>query len=145
MIGEGFERDWLKRRLRRAEFCDFLDGEELANAYANMDLFLNPSMTDTYGTSVHEALASGVPAIVMNQGGPRYLITSGENGHVCHSDQHFVRRVAELIANPVVLQRMRLEARESACCVSWDKVFEDVYQVYESACGHLPTNLRVAS
>jgi phosphatidylinositol alpha 1,6-mannosyltransferase len=145
VIGEGFERDWLKRRLRRAEFCDFLDGEALADAYANMDLFLNPSLTDTYGTSVHEALASGVPAIVMNQGGPRHLITSGENGHVCQSDQHFVRRVAELIANPVELQRMRLEARESACCVSWDRVFEDVYQVYESACGHLPTNLRVAS
>ncbi len=145
IIGEGFEQTWLKRRLRRAEFRAFLDGVELADAYASMDLFLNPSMTDTYGTSVHEALASGVPAIVMNQGGPQYLIESGGNGYVCQSEAHFVRRVAELIANPVELQRMRLEARESACRVSWDRVFDDVYHVYEAACGHHPTNLRVAS
>lgn len=145
IIGEGFEQTWLKRRLRRTEFRAFLDGVELADAYASMDLFLNPSMTDTYGTSVHEALASGVPAIVMNQGGPQYLIESGGNGYVCQSEAHFVRRVAELIANPVELQRMRLEARESACRVSWDRVFDDVYHVYEAACGHHPTNLRVAS
>jgi phosphatidylinositol alpha 1,6-mannosyltransferase len=145
ILGEGFERTWLKRRLRRAEFLEFLDGEQLASAYANMDLFLNPSLTDTYGTSVHEALASGVPAVVMNQGGPQHLISSGRNGFVCQSEAHFVRQVADVLANPLQLQRMRLEARESACLVSWDQVFDDVYQVYEAACGHLPTDLRVAS
>ena len=145
IIGEGFEEAWVRRRLRRAEFRRFLDGAELASAYAGMDLFLNPSLTDTYGTSVHEALASGVPAVVMNQGGPQYLIETGVNGFVCQSEAHFVRRVAEQIANPVELPRMRLEARESACRVSWDRVFDDVYHVYEAACGHHPTDLRVAS
>jgi glycosyltransferase involved in cell wall biosynthesis len=130
IVGDGFERRYLSRRLRRAEFTGFLDGEELAAAYANMDLFVYPSCTDTYGTAVQEAMACGVPAVVRDQGGPRYLIESGVNGFIARSDAHFIRRVVQLVGDPARLPGMRREARESACRTTWDHVCRGVWDLY---------------
>ena len=51
-----------------------LKGEALSQAYANMDLFVFPSHTDTFGNVVLEAMASGVPAIVTPDGGPKTIV-----------------------------------------------------------------------
>ncbi len=64
IVGHGNQESWLRERLPNAEFTGVLHGRELAGAYADMDLFLFPSHTDTFGNAVLEALASGVPAIV---------------------------------------------------------------------------------
>ena len=66
--------------LPQAEFTGVLRGEELAAAYANMDLFVFPSHTDTFGNVVLEALASGVPAIVTPDGGPSTIVRDGVTG-----------------------------------------------------------------
>ena len=136
IVGDGFERNYLTRRLRRAEFTGFLDGEPLAEAYASMDLFVYPSCTDTYGSAVQEALACGVPAVVRDQGGPRYLIESGVNGYIARSDAHFIRSVLQLLENPTRLPSLRREARESACRTSWDSVCSDVWQIYDQVPRH---------
>ena len=73
IIGHGKEEGWLRQHLPNAEFTGVLRGKDLARAYANMDLFVFPSHTDTFGNVVLEALASGVPAIVTPDGGPRYM------------------------------------------------------------------------
>jgi phosphatidylinositol alpha 1,6-mannosyltransferase len=70
IVGDGHEQDWLRANLHRV-----LQGEQLASAYANMDIFAFPSHTDTYGNVVLEALASGVPVIVTSDGGPTFLVT----------------------------------------------------------------------
>jgi glycosyltransferase involved in cell wall biosynthesis len=70
IVGHGAEEGWLRERLPRAEFTGVLKGEALSAAYANMDLFVFPSHTDTFGNVVLEALASSVPAIVTPHGGP---------------------------------------------------------------------------
>ena len=64
-----------------------LRGEALAAAYANMDLFVFPSHTDTFGNVVLEALASGVPAIVTPDGGPRTIVRDGETGRIVPDDE----------------------------------------------------------
>src|SRR5690606_25108296 len=64
IVGEGNEREYLEKNLKNAEFTGFIAGEELAAAYANMDVFVFPSKTDAYGNVIQEAGASGVPAIV---------------------------------------------------------------------------------
>ena len=68
VVGQGAEDSWLKANLRHADFTGVLHGEELARAYAQMDLFVFPSRTDTYGNVVLEAMATGVPAIVTDKG-----------------------------------------------------------------------------
>jgi len=74
IVGEGNEREFLEKNLKQVEITGFLDGEELSKAYANMDVFVFPSETDAFGNVVQEANASGVPSIVTNQGGPKFIV-----------------------------------------------------------------------
>jgi glycosyltransferase involved in cell wall biosynthesis len=131
IVGQGSERTWLERNLHRAEFTGVLHGNDLARAYANMDLFLFPSRTDAFGNVVQEALASGTPAVVTDQGGPKFLINSGATGYVAESDRDFIEKSISLMTDAETHRRMRLAARRSACAASWDTVFEEVWKSYE--------------
>jgi glycosyltransferase involved in cell wall biosynthesis len=131
IVGQGSEEPWLKANMQRAEFAGVLQGEPLARAYANMDVFVFPSHTDTYGNVVLEAMASGVPAVVTNSGGPRFIVRPGETGFVAESLSEFVGCIQNLAAQPDELQRMRTAARTYALSASWDHVFEGVYASYE--------------
>lgn len=73
IVGHGKEEGPLRQQLPNAEFTGVLRGNDLARAYANMDLFVFPSHTDTFGNVVLEALASGVPAVVTPDGAPGTL------------------------------------------------------------------------
>jgi glycosyltransferase involved in cell wall biosynthesis len=131
IVGHGGEESWLRERLPRAEFAGVLRGEDLAAAYANMDLFVFPSHTDTFGNVVLEALASGVPAIVTPDGGPATIVRDGETGRIV-PDAEFAAAVAGVLADPAKHAEMRLAAREYALTMSWDSVFEGVYAAYET-------------
>ena len=130
IVGHGGEQGWLRERLPRADFPGVLRGEELSTAYANMDLFVFPSHTDTFGNVVLEALASGVPAIVTPDGGPPTIVRDGETGRIV-PDAEFAEAVAGVLADPAKHAAMRLAARDFALSMSWDSVFEGVYAAYE--------------
>lgn len=130
VVGDGSEMAWLKRRLKHGEFTGVLRGEELARAYANMNLFVFPSKTDTFGNVVQEAAASGVPAVVTNEGGPRHLVVLGETGYVTTQDSEFVAKVVELAHNPELLKQLGNAARERMAGISWDAAFEKTYAAY---------------
>jgi len=132
VIGQGSEKEWLQANLKHAEFPGVLKGEALAQAYANMDLFVFPSKTDTFGNVVQEALASGVPAVVTAEGGPKYIVRSGESGLVAASDKAFVRCVLDVIRDRDLHQQMRRTGRAQAYDSTWDHVFESVYSAYET-------------
>jgi glycosyltransferase involved in cell wall biosynthesis len=131
IVGHGGEEGWLRERLPRAEFAGVLKGEALSTAYANMDLFVFPSHTDTFGNVVLEALASGVPAIVTPDGGPCTIVRDGETGRIV-PDGEFAAAVAGVLADPEKHAEMRQAARAYALTASWDSVFEGVYAGYET-------------
>ena len=79
VVGDGRERPWLREHLRRAELTGVLRGDALAIAYANMDLFVFPSETETVGNVVLEAMASGVPVVAMAHGGPKFIADPGRS------------------------------------------------------------------
>ncbi|MGB8846851.1 MAG: glycosyltransferase [Terracidiphilus sp.] len=130
IVGHGGDEAWLRERLPNAEFTGVLRGEGLSCAYANMDLFVFPSHTDTFGNVVLEALASGVPAIVTPDGGPCTIVRDGETGRIVPDDQ-FTVAIAEIFADPARHAAMRQAARAYALTASWDSVFEGVYAAYE--------------
>jgi glycosyltransferase involved in cell wall biosynthesis len=130
IVGHGGDEAWLRERMPRAEFTGVLRGEELSRAYANMDLFVFPSHTDTFGNVVLEALASGVPAIVTPDGGPRTIVHDGETGRIV-PDNQFTAVIREILADPDRHAEMRKAARAYALTASWDSVFEGVYAAYE--------------
>lgn len=139
IVGQGAEEPYLRSELKDARFAGVLRGEALAEAYANMDLLIFPSHTDTFGNVVLEALGSGVPAIVTAHGGPKHIVRDGETGIVIPPEHPagspgeaalFARAVAALARDPQRLARMGVAAREYALGCSWDAVFAGVYAAY---------------
>ena len=131
VVGHGAEEAWLREHLPRAEFPGVLRGEALAAAYANMDLLVFPSHTDTFGNVVLEAMASGVPAIVTPDGGPKTIVRDGETGRIA-TDAEFAKAVSQVLRDPATHAAMRITARIYAETMSWDAVFESVYARYET-------------
>ena len=147
IVGHGSEEAALRKQMPSAEFAGVLRGAALAEAYANMDVLVFPSHTDTFGNVVLEALASGVPAVVTPDGGPKFIVQDGETGFVVKrsvvkrsvvqefvaEDDGFAGAVAKLVQDRARLQEMRAKAREYALGCSWDQVFERVYAGYDAA------------
>ncbi len=131
VVGEGDERGFLEKNMSRVEVTGFLEGERLSAAYANMDVFVFPSETETFGNVVQEANASGVPAIVTDQGGPKYIVRHEETGFIAENFDRFVEYSLELMNNPEKLSAMKKRSRETALLSSWDAVFESVYRAYD--------------
>jgi phosphatidylinositol alpha 1,6-mannosyltransferase len=130
IVGHGSEEAALRRDLPpTTTFAGVLRGDALAEAYANMDLLIFPSHTDTFGNVVLEALASGVPAIVTPDGGPATIVRDGETGCVA-ADEQFAEAVAEVLGNAERFAAMRLAARNHALNCSWGAVFDRVYAGY---------------
>lgn len=65
-----------------------------------MDVFVFPSRTDTFGNVVLEALASGVPAVVTDAGGPKFIVNAGSSGFIARDAAEFAARTAPLLKDP---------------------------------------------
>jgi phosphatidylinositol alpha 1,6-mannosyltransferase len=132
IVGHGSEEAMLRAALGDAAMAGVLRGDALAEAYANMDLFVFPSHTDTFGNVVLEALASGVPAIVTPDGGPAHIVCDGKTGRVARDDD-FTTAIAETIVAANQFAAMRSAARDHAMQCSWDAVFDRVIAAYPLA------------
>ncbi len=130
IVGDGSEREWLQQNMKSAELPGVLRGETLAEAYANMDVFLFPSWTDTFGNVILESLASGTPCIVNRGGGPKYLIEDEVTGLIASSDAAFIGAAVSLARNARQRERLREGALQSRFVQSWDDVFERLYRAY---------------
>jgi phosphatidylinositol alpha 1,6-mannosyltransferase len=133
IVGQGSSENYLSSNLKSRHLTSVLTGEDLARAYANMDVFLFPSKTDTFGNVVLEALSSGVPSLVTDEGGPQFIVKDGETGFVCHDNNAFVDRIMALRRSPDTLASMSSAARHYAEGMSWDSIFEAVYRAYKEA------------
>ena len=129
-VGHGGDEDWLRRNLPEAEMTGVLRGEALSRAYANMDLFAFYSETDTFGNVVLEALASGVPSVVSDKGGPKFIVEHGRCGYVCANEEEFNASALCLATNCAIQRDMAIAARRRAERASWDAVFDAVYAAY---------------
>jgi glycosyltransferase involved in cell wall biosynthesis len=134
IVGDGGEREWLRQHMLRAEFTGVLHGEALADAYAQMDVFAFPSETDTVGNVVLEAMASGVPPVVMATGGQRFVVDPGATAIVADNTDAFVQGIRTLVENRQRREAMGAAARARALdLLSWDSIFIDICCAYAAA------------
>ncbi len=131
IVGDGDERPWLEKHLSNAEFTGEIRGEAVAEAFANMDLFVFPSLTDAFANVVLEAMSSGVPAIAFPVGGPKFLIEDNKSGLIANTEDELAVKIAEVIRKQDVLQPMRIEARQFAIEHSWNAIFKKTYGYYD--------------
>ena len=120
-VGDGPYAKELRVLLPDALFTGYLAGIELARAFASSDVFLFPSTTDTFGNVILEALASGVPCIVSDQGGPKDLIVNGRTGLVTRARdvEDFTNAVARLVGDTALRETMRTEAHRAVQDRDW--------------------------
>ena len=135
VVGDGAERDWLRKHMRQAQFTGVLTGRDLSRAFANMDLFVFPSETDTFGLVVLEAMASGVPAVVSSRGGPKDTVQPGKTGFVARTLDEFVNFTECMLLQPRLLVPMGIAARNYALSTSWERSFENMCEAYSTYCG----------
>ncbi|KJR88358.1 glucosylltransferase family 4 [Sporothrix schenckii 1099-18] len=105
-------------------FAGFQVGETLAESYASADMFLHCSITETFGLVVLESMASGVPVIARDEGGPSDIVDHGNTGFlVPPADlESFVSKVLLLAGDSDLRSKMGGDARRQACDATWDKI-----------------------
>ena len=131
LIGEGSEREWLRKNLAHREAPGILRGEALADAFANLDAFVFPSRTDTFGLVLLEAMASGVAVVASPEIGARVGIEHGVTGFHAADLAGFTESVMQLMHSQTLRQRMGAQARAYACRSAWSEVFDQLYQTYQ--------------
>ncbi|NDJ77519.1 MAG: glycosyltransferase family 1 protein [Chloroflexi bacterium] len=136
IIGDGAERARLEKQFADTDtyFTGYLTGDDLGNAYASGDVFMFPSPTETFGQVVQEAMASGLPAIIINQGGIIDLVADGETGFICHDDpQAFAQAVQKLRDDPALRQQMAENARAKTLRYPWENIMAQLEDYYREA------------
>jgi glycosyltransferase involved in cell wall biosynthesis len=134
VVGEGPYLEEMRGELKGlpATFTGYLDGEELASAYASSDLFVFPSTTDTFGNVVLEAQASGLPVIVSDQGGPCENMIPDATGLVMTScDAEGLMQAMETLATDQEMRgRMGHAAREAMEERSFEAQYLKAWKMY---------------
>ncbi len=126
LAGGGPEEERLRERLgEQASFLGWLEGDALAQAYGDADVFLFPSSTDTFGQVILEAQASGLPVIAVAEGGPLSLITDGVSGRLCDADTHqLADAVLELAGSPLLREHLSRGGLAAVAERTWERTLE---------------------
>jgi glycosyltransferase involved in cell wall biosynthesis/predicted metal-dependent phosphoesterase TrpH len=135
LAGGGPEQERLRERLgEEATFLGWLEGAELARAYASADIFLFPSATDTFGQVILEAQASGLPTIAVGKGGPLSLIEHRVDGLLCDADTHqLADALIELAGSPLLRGRLAGAGLRSARARTWERTLALLADGYRRA------------
>ena len=133
IVGDGPERPLLEAQLPEAVFTGALGGEELAAAYASLDIFVHAGEFETFCQAIQEAQASGVPTIGPRAGGPVDLIEEGYNGLLLDVST-FVEdlpNAVDALLNPEIHQELRENARKSIASKTWPALCEQLLGYYD--------------
>lgn len=124
LVGDGPLLPSLKTRYPQHIFTGMQRGEVLATHYASADLFLFPSLTETFGNVTVEALASGLGVVGYNYAAAEELIDNGHNGMLAAPDDAngFINSAVTLASDRSLLARVRLRARASVSHLDWMQV-----------------------
>ncbi|PJK20274.1 glycosyltransferase family 4 protein [Mycolicibacterium goodii] len=135
IVGDGIDRPKLESTLPSAVFTGELRGAELAAAYASMDVFVHPGEHETFCQAVQEAMASGVPVIAPNAGGPRDLVAPYRTGLLLDVDEF--EKALPTAVDHLIAERSRyaVAARRSVLTRTWPAICDELIGHYEAVLG----------
>lgn len=135
VVGDGPSRSALERVLPGAVFTGHLSGAALAEAIASFDVFVHPGESETFGQTIQEALASGVPVVATGVGGPVDLVRSSIDGWLYRpGDLRDLReRVTDLVGDEGKRRAFGLAARASVRDRTWDALCRQLVEHYDEA------------
>jgi glycosyltransferase involved in cell wall biosynthesis len=138
ITGDGPQRRYMEKRMPDAVFTGKVLHDELPRIYASCDIFLFPSITETFGNVNLEALASGLPVVAAAKGGQLGIIKEGETGYLVEPKNinAFCEKLTYLIDNQDVLKRMSKKAVAYARSQKWDALCRKMFKSYEKMVSH---------
>ncbi|MBT8224347.1 MAG: glycosyltransferase family 1 protein [Dactylosporangium sp.] len=137
VVGDGPERARLERLLPDAVFLGTRRGEQLARIYASLDLFVHPGPHETFGQTVQEALASGLPVVAPAAGGPVDLVEPGRTGLLVRPGdaRDLAEAVGALVASPERRRTYGAAARAWVAGRTWASVGDELLAHYRAVAG----------
>jgi glycosyltransferase involved in cell wall biosynthesis len=137
VVGDGPARGWIEERLPGATFAGFLTGPELARAYGSSDMFLNPSVTETFGNVTLEAMACAVPAVAAAATGSSSLVTDGVSGRLVPPGDiaAFADALEAYARDPALRAAHGAAALEKSRAFDWDAINDAVIDRYLALLG----------
>ena len=134
VIGEGPARGWFTERVPEAVFTGFLSGDELGRAVASMDVFFNPSVTETFGNVTVETMAAGVPVVAARATGAIDLVEDGVTGFLVppRDVDAYADAIARLAQDDDLRRAAGLAGHAAAKPYEWEPINETVLQNYLS-------------
>jgi len=140
IVGDGPARPGLERSLAGLPiaFLGALGGERLANAYASFDAFVHTGTEETFGQTLQEAHASGLPIVSPGAGGPIDLVESGVDGFLYDPERDGALReaVLALVSQRELRERMGEAGRRRVLGRSWSALCEQLLDRYREVIAH---------
>ena len=134
IVGDGPAAPRIKRELPGARFVGYQSGTELARYVASFDIFVHTGKHETFCQGIQEALASGVPVIGPDTGGPVDLIEHGITGLLIDTaDAHELLQAVATLRNHSSFDLMQLAARRSVEHRTWDYINSQLISHYQDA------------
>ena len=132
VVGEGPAREWFQGRLPGAVFTGFQMGPDLARAVASMDIFLNPSVTETFGNVSLESMACGVPVVAARAAGSEDIVQDGVTGLLVRPGaiEGYASALARLATDEGFRRQMGRAGIDEAAQYEWDRINSAVAETY---------------
>ncbi len=129
LVGDGPYLKELRERCPECSSTGYLQGRELATAYASGDVFIFPSTTDTFGNVILEAQAAGLPCVVSDHGGPQELVRHGVDGLITRGLDvgDFSQALRTLARDPKLRAAMGQRARDRVLTRNWQNAFRQFW------------------
>ena len=134
IVGDGPAAAAVRRAIPEGNFLGVRSGDELARIYASLDVFVTPGPFETFGQTVQEAQASGLPVVAPAAGGPLDLIDHGTTGLLVPPDdgESLTEAVATLVRDEDLRRRMGLAARTAVAARTWSAVGDELIAHYRA-------------
>lgn len=133
IVGDGAEKERLQKLLPNAVFTGRLEGEELANAYANGDILVLTSDVESYSQVLFEGMAAGLPVVTPNKGAFIELVKEDVTGHKYESADEFRKAIIGLVNNPKQRKQMGQRGRNSIKGRTWEEETRKLLMIYRTA------------
>lgn len=133
VVGEGEFSGALADEDLDIHYLGFKGGEELSKIYASSDFFLFPSRTDTLGQAVMEACASGLPAVVSDEGGPKEIVSMTQSGYILDAKNHkaWKEAIIHLAQEPLVREEWGKRGASAMLSLGIRRSWESFYKEHQ--------------
>jgi phosphatidylinositol alpha 1,6-mannosyltransferase len=137
IVGSGPVEGVLRKAVPGAVFLGARHGAQLARIYASLDVFVHSGPYETFGQTIQEAAASGLPVVAPDAGGPADLVEHGRTGYLVapHSASALAEAAGRLVAQPELRAAMGAAGRRAVLGRSWSAVCDELIAHYEAVLG----------